>query len=93
LQPPAGRNSACVVEQVLEFVDVDSDAFTVEPVAIALAGHGIAEEASRISDGLVETVTASLWIVARPERFEDRVALCALASQGEECDQLESPRA
>ena len=58
-------------------------------VAVALALAKPAEEAPRVSDRLVEAVAASLRILARPERFEDLVALGAFAPEREERDQLE----
>ena len=84
-----GASSAGFVQQSLELVDVDSHSVAVEPVAIALARDGIAEEPPRVSDRLVETVAASLRILAWPERLEDLVALGAFAPEREEGDQLE----
>ncbi len=78
-----------VCERALELVEVDANPAAVEPVAVAFACHGIAEQASRVPQCLVEAVAAALWILARPERFEDFVALRPLFLQAEECDEFE----
>jgi hypothetical protein len=56
-------------QQAVQLVDVDSHVVAVEPVAISFARDPVAEQLPRISDRLVEAMAASLWVVARPERF------------------------
>ena len=86
---PIPVRRARLIQELVKFVDVDPNLLAVEPIAIALARHSLTEELPRVADRLVEAVTASLRILARPDRLEDLVALRALAPEREKCDQLE----
>jgi hypothetical protein len=77
------------VQPRFEFVHVYADPAAVEPVTVALAHQGIADEPPRVAHCLIQAVAASLRILAGPEGLEDLVALGALPSEGEERDQLE----
>lgn len=79
-------HEAHLVQESFEVVDVHPYLVTIKPVSTPLAGHSAAEQLPRITDRLVEALAASLWILTRPDGFENLIALCALAPEREESD-------
>src|SRR5207247_1763487 len=64
-----------VSQDLFKLVNVDIGARSVEPVALVLAPDRGPEQSSRVADRLAEPRRRPARVGARPERFEQLVAL------------------